>query len=166
MHIVTDRIPAPGITPDQLLDATTGTDIGTADQGHNPNHIDIGVIVAMTPTEAIPGHIIGHSGCHHRSTSCHCHSTHHFCHDTHTERSSLMHRSSSTHSRDHSRSRPCTAYKPSKKTLSKSSSSSGRTAVKPQDRKHHRVTIDDPQTDYYSSDDTSSDSKDDDGHLN
>ena len=36
----------------------------------------------------------------------------------------------------------------------------------PQDRKHHRVTIDDPQTDYYSTADTSSDSKDDEGHLN
>ena len=46
------------------------------------------------------------------------------------------------------------------------SSSSGRTAVKPQDRQHHRVTIADPQTDYYSTDDTFSDSKDDDGHLN
>ena len=33
-------------------------DIGTADQGHNPNHINIGVIDAMTLTEAIPGHII------------------------------------------------------------------------------------------------------------
>ena len=29
-----------------------------ADEGHNPNHIDIGVIVTMTPTEAVPGHII------------------------------------------------------------------------------------------------------------
>ena len=40
------------------LDATTGTDIGPADQGHNPNHVDIGVIATMTSTEAVPGHII------------------------------------------------------------------------------------------------------------
>ena len=33
--------------------------------------------------------------------------------------------------------------------------------VKPQDKKHRRVTIDNPQTDYYSSDDISSDSEDD-----
>ena len=33
--------------------------------------------------------------------------------------------------------------------------------AKPQDKKQRRVTIDDPQSDYYSSDDTSSDSKDD-----
>ena len=58
MHIVTDRIPAADITPDQLLDAITGTDIGTADQGCNLSHVDIGVIVIMTPTETIPGHII------------------------------------------------------------------------------------------------------------
>ena len=106
-----------------------------------------------------------HSGCHHRSISHHCHSTHHLCHDTLHQRSS-SHRSSLTHSRDCSRSRPCTAYKPSEKTLFKSSSSSGRKAVKPQDRKHHRVMIDDPQTDYCSSNDTSSGSKDDEGHLN
>ena len=69
-----------------------------------------------------------HSGCHHRSTS-HCHhSTLHFWHDTPHQRSSSC-RSSVTHSRDCNRSRPHTAYKPSKKTLSKSSSSSGRTAV-------------------------------------
>ena len=33
LHIVTDSIPAPDAAPDQLLDATTGTDMGTADQG-------------------------------------------------------------------------------------------------------------------------------------
>ena len=76
-----------------------------------------------------------HSGCHQRSTSCSCHSTHGFCCDMPHQRLS-SHRSCSTHSRDCSNSRPCTAYKPSKKTPSKSSSSSGRTAIKPQDRKH------------------------------
>ena len=104
-----------------------------------------------------------HSGCHPRSTSCCCHSTHHLHHNTPHQRSS-SHRCSWTHSRGHYRSRPHTAYKPNKKTPFKPSFSSGRTLVKPQDRKHHRVMIDDPQTDYYSSDDTSSDSENDEGH--
>ena len=46
------------------------------------------------------------------------------------------------------------------------SSHPSRTPVKPQDRRHYRVMIDDPQTDYYSTDDTYSDSEDDEGHLN
>ena len=54
---MTDRIQTPGITPDQLLDAITGTSTGTGNQGCNPNHIAIGVLVIMIPTEAIPGHI-------------------------------------------------------------------------------------------------------------
>ena len=39
--------------------------------------------------------------------------------------------------------------------------SSSRTTVKPQDKKQKKVTIDNPQSDYYSSDNTSSDSEDD-----
>ena len=74
---------------------------------------------------------------------------------------SSSHRSLSTHSRDHSRFRSYTSYKPGKNTSSKSSSSSSRTIVKPQDKKQKRVMIDDPQSDYYSSDDISSDSEDD-----
>ena len=59
--------------------------------------------------------------CPHRSTSCHHHSsTYCYHHDTPHRRSS-SHRSSSTHSRDHSRSRICTPYKPSKTTSSKPS---------------------------------------------
>ena len=97
--------------------------------------------------------------CPHRSTSHHCHSsTYHYCCDTPHRRSSSC-RSSSTHSRDCSRPRTCTPYKPSKTTSSKPSSSSSRTTVKNQDKKHRRVTIDDPQSDYYSSDDTSGDSE-------
>ena len=46
-------------------------------------------------------------------------------------------------------------------TSSKPSPNSSRTTVKHQDKKHKRVTIDDPQLDYYSSDDNSSDSEDD-----
>ena len=36
-----------------------GKDIGTADQGCNPNHADIEAIVITPPTEAAPGHITG-----------------------------------------------------------------------------------------------------------
>ena len=53
-----DMIPTPGITPDQLLDTITRTDTDTADQGHSPIPTDIKVTVVMTPTEAVPGHII------------------------------------------------------------------------------------------------------------
>ena len=65
-------------------------------------------------------------------------------------------------SRDCSKSRPC--IHPTKQVRTPHLSSHpplvGPT-VKPQDKKHRRVTIDDPQLDYYSSDDTSSDSEDD-----
>ena len=50
-------------------------------------------------------HSRSHHRCHHRSTLWHCHSsTYHYCHDTPHWRSA-SHRSSSTHSRDCSRSR-------------------------------------------------------------
>ena len=44
---------------------------------------------------------------------------------------------------------------------SKPSSTCNKTTLKHQDRKYKRVTIDDPQSDYYSSDDASNDSDDD-----
>ena len=50
---------------------------------------------------------------------------------------------------------------PSRTASSKPSSSSNKTTLKHQDRKYKRVTIDDPQSDYYSLDDASSDSNDD-----
>ena len=87
-------------------------------------------------------------------------STYHYCCDM-PHQGSSSHNSSLTHSRDCSRSRSHTSYKPSKNTSSKSSSSSSRTTVKPQDKKQRRVMIDGPQSNYYSSDDTSSDSEDD-----
>ena len=106
-------------------------------------------------------HSRSHHRCHHGNTSWHCHySTYCYCHDTPHRRSS-SHISSLTHSRDHSRSTSHTLYKPSKNTLSKSSSSYSRTTVKLQDKKLRRVMIDGPQSDYCSSDDTSSDSEDD-----
>ena len=67
-------------------------------------------------------HSRSHHRCHHRSPSQHHHSsTYCYHHDTPHWRSSSD-RSSLTHSRDCSRSRSCTSYKPSKNTLSKSSS--------------------------------------------
>ena len=46
------------IAQDLLLDTVTRTDTDTADAGHRPIPADIEVTVIMTPTEAIPGHII------------------------------------------------------------------------------------------------------------
>ena len=94
----------------------------------------------------------------HRSTSCSHHSSscHYCCNMPH--RRSSIHRSSSIHSRDCSRSRTHTPYKPTKTASSKPSSS--RTTVKHQDMKHKKVTIYEPQYEYYSSDDASSDSED------
>ena len=64
-----------------------------------------------------------HSRSHHRCTLRHCHSsTYHYHCDTPHRRSSAC-RSLSIHSRDNSRSRPCTSYKPSKNTSCKNSSS-------------------------------------------
>ena len=99
--------------------------------------------------------------CPHRSISCHCPSSTYCYHHETPHRKSSSHRSSSTHSRDCSRTRTHTSYKPSKTTSSKPSSSSSRITVKHQGKKHRRVTTDDPQSNYYISDDTSSESEDD-----
>ena len=106
-------------------------------------------------------HSISCHRCPHRSTSYHHHtSSYHYCCNTPHRRSS-SYRRSFTHSRDCSRSRTCTSYKPSKTTSSNPSPSYSRTTVKHQDKRHKKVTIDDPQSNYYSSDDASSDSEDD-----
>ena len=97
----------------------------------------------------------------HRSTSHHWHSST-YCYQCDTpHRRSSSHRSSSTHSRYCSKSRPHSSYRSSRTASSKPSSSSNKPTSKYQDRKYKRVTIDDPQSDYYSSDDASSDSDDD-----
>ena len=85
--------------------------------------------------------------------------------DTPHHRSS-MHRSSSAYSRDHSRTYSRSAYKPTKKTSHQSSSHSRRSQAKTHTKRNSRVTIDDPQMDYYSLDDHSSDSEEDSDHLN
>ena len=98
--------------------------------------------------------------CPYRSISCNSHSSsyHYHCNMPHR---SYTHRSSSTHSRDHSRSRTHTPYKLSKTASSKPSSNSSRTTLKHKDMKHKKVTINEPQSEYYSSDDASSNSQDD-----
>ena len=103
---------------------------------------------------------------HHRGTSqCPHSSTYHsHCDSPHCRLSS--HRSSSAYSQDHGRSRSHSAYKPSKKTIHKSSSHPSRTPDNLHDKRNPRVMIDDPQMDFYSSDDNSSDSEHDQDHLN
>ena len=101
----------------------------------------------------------------HRSTSWCPHSSN-YCshHDTpHCRLSS--HRSSSTHSWDQSRSHSCSAYKPSKQGLHKSSTHPSRPQDKLHNKRNPRVMIDDPHRDFYSSDDNTGDSKDDLYHL-
>ena len=82
--------------------------------------------------------------CPHRSGSCHRYSnTYGYQWDTPCRRSS-SHGSSSTHSRDHSRSRPCPSYKASWTASSKPSYSSNKAALRHKDKKYKKVTIDDP----------------------
>ena len=103
---------------------------------------------------------------HHRSTSqCPHSSPYHSCCDTPHLRSS-SHRNSSTYSHDHSRSHSCSAYKPSKQALHKSSTCPSRPQDMSHDKRNPRVTIDNPQMDFYSPNSNSSDSKDYLDHLN
>ena len=105
---------------------------------------------------------------HHRSSSCLPHSstyTHCSHHDIPHCRSSA-HRRSSAYSRDCSRSNSQSAYKPTKKTSHQCSSHSRRSQGKIDPKRNTRVTIYDPQMDFYSSGDNSSDSEEDSDHLN
>ena len=121
----------------------------------------------MTPIEAIPGHTTGTTD-DITGVVCDAHTqplTHHSCHDTPHHRSS-SHRSSSTYSRDCSRSHSQSAYKPAKKGSHQSLSQFRRPLGKAHTERNSRVTIDDPQMDFYSSDDHPSDSEEDSHHLN
>ena len=158
LHIIRDITPTQDITLDPLLDIITGTDTSITGPDHSHTPAGIEVTVEITCTTATPDHI----------TDTPTEAPHVtitlaliIIAMTHPHRRLSSHRSSSTHSRDHNRSRTHTPYKPSKTTCSKPSSSSSRTTVKHQDKKHRRVTIDDPQSDYYSSADTSSKFEDD-----
>ena len=82
--------------------------------------------------------------CPHRSTSCHRHSnTYHDQWDRPHRRFSL-HRSSFTHFRDCSRSRPHNLHRTTCTAPSKPTYSSSRTAWTNKDKKYKQVTIDDP----------------------
>ena len=74
--------------------------------------------------------------------------------------------SSSAYSRDCSRSQFQSAYKPARKTLHQHSSQSRKSHCNTYTKQNSRVTINDPQLDFYSSDDQSSDSEEDSDHLN
>ena len=94
--------------------------------------------------------------CPHRSTSPHRQSNaYHHGQDTPHRRYSL-HRSSSMHTRDCSRSKPHTLHKTTHIMPSKPSYNSNKTAWKHKDKKYKQVTIDDPPSDYYISDEPSS----------
>ena len=106
-------------------------------------------------------HSRSHHKCHHQNTSRGCHSsTYHHCHDTPHCRSS-SHRSTSACSRDCSRSESHSTYRPSKMTQFSSSSRYNKSPGRSLSRKHHRVTIDNPQTDFYSSGESSNSDNED-----
>ena len=105
---------------------------------------------------------------HHRSNSQHPYSSTYaypyHCDTPHCRSSS--HRSSSAYSRDHSSSHSWSAYKPPKKKSHQSSSQPERPQGETHSKRNSRVTIDDPQMNFYSSDYHSSDSEEDSDHLN
>ena len=58
LHAIRDNTLAQGITPDQLLDTTSGIGTGIAGQDHSHTLTDLEVTVIKTCTEVIPDHII------------------------------------------------------------------------------------------------------------
>ena len=118
---------------------------------------------------------IAHSRSHHRDNRRHCRSsswwqhsntsTQCSCHDTLHQRFS-SHRCLSAYSWDHNRSCSQSAYRPANKTSHQNSSHSRRPCGNTHNKRNPRVTIDDPQMDFYSSEDNSSDSEGDSDHLN
>ena len=145
---------------DLPLDIITGT--GTGITGPDPSHIPaiaaVTVRIAHTHTEATPDHITDTltEALHITITQALIitTATHHPEGHPHTE--AHPHTHGITADLEHS-----TPHKLNKTTSSKPLSSSSRTTVKHQDMKHKKVTIDEPQSEYYNSDDASSDSEDD-----
>ena len=161
------KIPYQATALDQLLTTITRTDIDTVDQDHSPMLADIAVTVTIIHTEDVPGHIIetidiAARVLHDASTPVIIVPTvtPYITDNLHTgaHQLTLGIRADWSHC--------CSAYKPPKQALHKSSMHSSR----PQEGLHHkrysRVMIDDPQMDFYSSEDNSSDSEDDSDHLN
>ena len=124
--------------PDQLLANTTGTGTDIAGQDHSHTPTDIR---SHSHNNSHRSHSRSHHRCTLQDTITPALITITMTHHTGDQSSC---RSLSTHSRDCSRSRSCTSYKPSKNTSSKSSSSSSKTTVKPQDKKQKKVMIDMP----------------------
>ena len=157
LHTIRDNTPTQGIMQDELLHTTTGQAQNSRSRSQSHSHR----YQSHNCNNSHRSNSRSHHRWHHRSTSQHHHpNTYRYCCDTQHQRSSSC-RGSLTHSRDCSISRSHTSYKPSRNTLSKSSSSSSQTTVKAKDKMQRRVMIDNPQSDYYSSDDTFSDSEDD-----
>ena len=84
----------------------------------------------------------------------------------HPNRRSSSCRSSLAHAQDHSKSCSWSTYRPAKKTLHQNSLHSGISHGNMCTKGNSRVTIDDPQTDFYSSDVNFSGSEEDSDHLN
>ena len=136
MHAVRDRILIQGIAPDQFLDTGTDTDMEDQDDSHILSDIEVTVTIAHT--EVIP-HLITDitiGVLHDAITPAPIFITmiHHTEEHLHTEVPHLI---------------PEIAAEPDQvlhiNQVRKPSSNPSKTAVKPQDRKHHRVMIDDPQ---------------------
>ena len=153
-----DKTPMQGATPDPLLGIATKTIIRIAGQDHSHTLADIAVIVATTHSGVTPGHITDATteALHDIATPAPIiiAMTHHTKDQPHVEVPQLIPEIAAN---------PDCAppIKQVRTPHFKSSSITTRTTVQPQDRKQRRVTIDDPQSDYYSSYDTSSDSEDD-----
>ena len=142
---------------DLHLAISTGTDTGLTGPGHIPTITGTEVTARAIHREVTPGHITdAHTGAHPTTDT----QTHIIIDGTPDRRSSL-HRSSSTHSRDCSRSRPHNLHRTTHMATSKPTYSSSRTAWKNKDKKYKQVTIDDPPSNYYSSDEPSSESDED-----
>ena len=144
----------------------TGTD--TVGLDYNPILADITAKVIMTPTVVIPGHTAGITD----DITGVVHDTHtqplthiiltvtlHIADLLHIEALQLTPEITADHTLNQHTNPPGKVYT---NLLSHSQRPQGKTPTK----RNSRVTIDDPQTDYYSSDDHSSDSEEDSDHLN
>ena len=134
----------------------------------SPIIIDTTAKVTMIPKQAIPGHTTGTTD-----------DVIGVVHDAHIQvlihiiLTMTLHTTDHLHigalqltpetTADHTLNQP---YKPAKKTSHQSSSQSRRPQCRAHTKRNLRVTIDDPQMDFYSSDDNSSDSEEDSDHLN
>ena len=158
------------------MDFTTGqppatimeADTDTVGLDHSPILTDTTAKVTIAPAEAVLGHLIGTTGDIIRVI----HGTHtQIC--IHTILSVTLHIEDILHTgahqptpetrEDHALDQPTNQLR---KPYIKNSSHFRRSYGNTHTKRNSRVTIDDPQTDFYSSDDHSSDSEEDPHHLN